>query len=145
MPVDELTNGKDLRLDDILSLAEVAAYLRVPEDAVLKMAIDGTIPAQKIGEEWRFLRKALTDWMRYGRKPYRNERWPYYPEFLLESSFVEELVYLLEHRLLHRLKAESRPRPGTKEAVLKHFGVFKDDDDLEKQLSDLRKRRRETT
>lgn len=33
---------------------------------------------------------------------------------------------------------ESPPQPGTKEAVLRHFGVFQDDDDLEVQLAGIR-------
>ena len=54
---DEGLAGNDPRLDDILTLADAAAYLKAPEDAVLQMAKDGTIPAQKIGDEWRFLRR----------------------------------------------------------------------------------------
>ena len=138
MPVEELPAGSEP--GDILTLPEAAAYLKVQEDAVQQMARDGMMPAQKIGGEWRFLRKGLNDWMRYGRHPYRRD-WPFHPEFFFESPFVDELLHLLEQRLLYKLKAEALPRPGSKQAILKHFGVFKADQDLEKQLADARLRR----
>jgi excisionase family DNA binding protein len=125
---------------DILTLADAAAYLKVPEDAVLKMAKEDMIPAQKIGGEWRFLRKALNDWMRFGNRSYRRE-WPFHPELLFESPFTEDLLFHLEQRLIHRLKAQIVPRPGSKQAILKHFGVFKNDEDLEDRLAEARKRR----
>jgi excisionase family DNA binding protein len=140
MSMAELPTRTDPRFDDILTLADAAAYLRVPEDAVLKLASDGMIPAQRIGGEWRFSRKALNDWVRYGGQQRRNG-WLFPPDFFLESPFVEELLDLLEQRLLGKVKAETPPKPGSKEAVLKHLGVFKDDDDLEERLADLRARR----
>jgi excisionase family DNA binding protein len=140
MPVAELPN--ELRLDDILTLPEAAAYLRAAESDVLKMATDGMMPAQRIGEEWRFLRKALNDWMRYGGHPH-SRRWPYLPEFFLESAFVDELLHLLEQRLLDKQKTEAKPKRGSKEAVMRHFGIWSDDPTAEAMLEDIYKRRAE--
>ena len=55
---------------------------------------------------------------------------------------MEELVGLME-RLSARLAAlEDRiPQRGSKQAVLKHAGVFCEDDDLEERLADARARR----
>jgi excisionase family DNA binding protein len=144
MPVaDELPAGNDPRLDDILTLADAATYLKASEDALLQLAKDGMIPAQKIGVEWRFLRKALNDWLRYGMMhPYRKV-WPLNPEFFLESPFVEELLSLLEQRLLYKLKAEAIPKAGSKEAVKQHFGIWRDDPTAEAMLEDIYKRRAE--
>jgi excisionase family DNA binding protein len=138
MPVAELPN--EPRLDDILTLPEAAAYLRVPEGDLLKMAKDGMIPAQRIGDDWRFLRKALNDWMRYGGHSHWR-KWPFHPEFFFESPFVDELLHLLEQRLLNKLKAEAKPERGSKEAVKKHFGVWSDDPTAEAMLEDIYKRR----
>ena len=52
--------------EDVLSLAEAASYLRVPEDEVLRLAEDRNIPAQRIGGEWRFLKGAIDHWLTYG-------------------------------------------------------------------------------
>lgn len=125
----------DPRGEDVLTLAEAAAYLRVTEDTVLQMAVDGLLPSQKIGVEWRFLRRALSDWLRYGGRHFR--KWPYPPELLPDEPLLDCLIYLLERRL----KAEAPPKPGSKQAVLKHFGAFRDDDDLNERLADARARR----
>jgi excisionase family DNA binding protein len=142
MPVAELP--KEPWLDDILTLPEAAAYLRVPEGDVLKMAREGMMPAQRIGDgdEWRFLRKALNDWIRYGGHPHWR-RWPFHPDFFLESPFADELLHLLEQRLLDKLKAQAKPEPGSKEAVMKHFGIWRGDPTAEAMLEDIYKRRAE--
>lgn len=57
----------DQQPDDVLTLAEAASYLRVPEEEVLRLAEQRDIPAQKIGGEWRFLKRALGHWLTYGR------------------------------------------------------------------------------
>lgn len=125
------------QLGEVLTLEEAAAYLRVPEDALRKLADADAVPAQKIGDEWRFLRKALNDWL---RSCGRQNGYPFSPDWLLESRFAEELLAALEQRLLRKLAVAS-PKPGSKEAVLKHFGVFRDDDDMEDQLANLRAQR----
>jgi excisionase family DNA binding protein len=116
-------------------------YLRVPEAELARLADRGGIPARKVGGEWRFLKKALDDWLRYAGPPFSPCKVP--PHWLLESPFADELLLLLEERLLRRLKQERPPPPrsGSKEAVLKHFGVFRDDNDLEEQLADAPARR----
>src|SRR5438067_13336215 len=48
---------------EVLTLSETAAYLRVDEDAVRRLADDGTIPARRIGKEWRFLKSAIQYWL----------------------------------------------------------------------------------
>ena len=53
------------RTDHILNLTEAAAFLRVNEAALADNAAAGEVPAQQIGGEWRFLQRALVDWL-YG-------------------------------------------------------------------------------
>lgn len=48
----------------VLTLAETATYLRVSRDAVLALVNDQSLPGRRIGQEWRFLRSALDDWLR---------------------------------------------------------------------------------
>jgi excisionase family DNA binding protein len=49
---------------EILTVAEAAAFLRVSEAAVLELADAGQLPARKIGNDWRFLKEAIVDWLR---------------------------------------------------------------------------------
>jgi excisionase family DNA binding protein len=126
--------------EDVLTLAEAASFLRVPEAELLRLVEAHDIPAQQIGGEWRFLKKALAEWLRYGRDYFREvRRWPW----MLDHPMVDELLFLLEQRLLNKLSPErSGPKRGSKEAVLRHFGIFKDEHDLEEVLAQIHSRRK---
>lgn len=135
-------SGTALRLGEILTLAEAAAYLRVDEQTLAELAAKRRLPSQKIGEEWRFLKKALDDWLRYPSDCPRD----FLFSWAFASPLVEEWILMLEERLLEQLKAAGLPvyKRGSKQAVLHHFGIFKDDEDLEKQLANLRAQREAT-
>ena len=90
--------------DRVLTLEEAAAFLRVNEAALADKATAGEVPAQQIGGEWRFLQRALVDWL--------------YASGSVNGAPCAD--------------------PGSKAAVLKVFGIFKDDDDLEARLAGLR-------
>lgn len=134
--------GADLRRGEILTLAEAAEYLRVDEQTLAELAAKRRIPSQQVGQEWRFLKKALNDWLRYPSDRQRH----LLLSWALASPFMEEWMSILEERVLDRLKAAAPlfNKRGSKQAVLNHFGVFKDEDDLEEQLANLRAQR-ETT
>lgn len=48
---------------EILTVMEVARFLRVPKSTVYKLARVGELPASKIGKHWRFLRGDIHSWM----------------------------------------------------------------------------------
>lgn len=62
-----LTLGRhDFRPDpvaDVLTLADAAGLLQVDEAAVTRLAEAGELPGRRIGEEWRFTRQAILDWL----------------------------------------------------------------------------------
>ncbi len=49
--------------DEILTLEEVAKYLKLKPQTVYKWAQEGQIPATKLGKEWRFRKRILDDWV----------------------------------------------------------------------------------
>jgi excisionase family DNA binding protein len=49
--------------DTILTIKEVAAYLKVNERTVYRLAASGDIPAFKLGGSWRFRKDALEHWI----------------------------------------------------------------------------------
>jgi len=49
--------------DQVLTVKEVAEYLKVNERTVYRMAVDGRIPAFKVGASWRFKQKELEVWI----------------------------------------------------------------------------------
>src|SRR5262245_33108233 len=48
---------------EVLTLAEAAAYLRVPEADVVRMVGPSGLPGRLIGSEWRFSRTAIERWL----------------------------------------------------------------------------------
>jgi excisionase family DNA binding protein len=48
---------------DVMTLNEVAEYLRIPRSTVYKLVREGRIPGQKIGRQWRFRRKVVENWL----------------------------------------------------------------------------------
>jgi excisionase family DNA binding protein len=49
---------------EVLTSGEAAAYLRVAEAEVLRLANLLELPGRQIGGEWRFLKAALQEWLR---------------------------------------------------------------------------------
>jgi len=49
--------------NDILTLEEVAAYLRLTPQTIYKWAQEKRIPAVKLGKEWRFRKSILDRWI----------------------------------------------------------------------------------
>ena len=48
---------------EILTLEEVAAYLKAGKRTVYRLAQEGNIPAFKLGGSWRFRRTELDRWI----------------------------------------------------------------------------------
>jgi excisionase family DNA binding protein len=48
---------------DIMTLEEVAKYLKLQPQTVYKWAQEGQIPGAKLGKEWRFRRGILDEWI----------------------------------------------------------------------------------
>lgn len=49
--------------DDVLTLAEAAAYLKMSESAALEAATARDMPGQQTADGWRFSRSALQRWL----------------------------------------------------------------------------------
>jgi excisionase family DNA binding protein len=58
--IDSLMNELS---DEILTLEEVAAYLKAGRRTVYRLAANGQIPAFKLGGTWRFRRTELDQWI----------------------------------------------------------------------------------
>jgi excisionase family DNA binding protein len=47
----------------VLTIDELADYLRIPKSTLYKLAQQGKIPAQKVGRHWRFRKEAIDRWL----------------------------------------------------------------------------------
>ena len=50
--------------DELLTVAETCRYLKITPRTLYRYLKGGTIPAFKLGKEWRFVRSDLEDWIR---------------------------------------------------------------------------------
>lgn len=48
---------------EILTIPEVACFLRVPKSTIYKLVRRGGLPGQKIGKHWRFMREHIQSLM----------------------------------------------------------------------------------
>jgi len=48
--------------NDIMTLEEVATYLRLKPQTIYAWAQDKKIPAAKLGKEWRFKKSIIDEW-----------------------------------------------------------------------------------
>lgn len=56
--------SKRNKKDEILTLSEIADYLKVSEKTILRMLQAGEFPGVKVSNQWRFVREAVDDWLR---------------------------------------------------------------------------------
>ena len=56
--------GQVVESVDVLTLDEAAAFLRVSQEAVMRLVVQQALPGRQIEGQWRFLRAALADWLR---------------------------------------------------------------------------------
>lgn len=50
--------------DSIMTIEEVAEYLKIPKSTVYILAQEGKIPCQKVGRQWRFHKEAIDQWIK---------------------------------------------------------------------------------
>ncbi|MBU2053546.1 MAG: helix-turn-helix domain-containing protein [Proteobacteria bacterium] len=48
---------------DVLTIEELAIYLKISKSTLYKLVREGKIPSQKVGRHWRFRKKAIDRWL----------------------------------------------------------------------------------
>ncbi len=61
------------RRPTVMTLEEVARYLRINKSTVYRMARDGTLPAWKLGNVWRFKKEAIERWIASNQRAQRQK------------------------------------------------------------------------
>lgn len=54
--------------DEILTLKEVATYLKLAEKTAYRLAAEGKLPGFKVGGSWRFKREDIEKWIEKNKK-----------------------------------------------------------------------------
>ena len=68
----EVINTPTTLTDEVLTLEEAAALLKLPPDTVRSRAEEGDLPGRRFGKEWRFARIAVLAWLADGDPPKRR-------------------------------------------------------------------------
>ena len=87
---------------EVLTLAETAAYLRVTEEEVVRLAGPAGLPGRLIGDQWRFLKSAIQAWL--ATPPARSGK-----EALLSQAGAMKDDPYLDEMLEKIYKARGRP------------------------------------
>lgn len=53
----------DVASPEVMTLSEAAAFLRLAEPVVQRLALNGRLPGRVVEGDWRFLRSALRIWL----------------------------------------------------------------------------------
>ena len=53
-------------LDSVLTISELATYLKISKSTLYKLAQDGKLPGRKVGRHWRFHREVIDRWLAEG-------------------------------------------------------------------------------
>jgi excisionase family DNA binding protein len=51
-------------MDQILTVKELAKYLKLTEVTIYKYVKEGNIPAHRLGSRWRFDKDKIDEWLR---------------------------------------------------------------------------------
>ncbi len=52
--------------DAVMTIEEVAAFLKISETTAYQLVRSGEIRGRKVGREWRFLKSEVVDWLKKG-------------------------------------------------------------------------------
>ena len=62
-------------LDNVLTIEELAIYLKISKSTLYKLVREGKIPSQKVGRHWRFRKNPLIGgWKKTALRPSPYER-----------------------------------------------------------------------
>jgi excisionase family DNA binding protein len=126
--------------NEVLTLQEAATYLKVSFEDMLRLAESNRVPAQKIGEDWRFLKLALSRWLEMGR-PYSDLLRSFPPHVWFSQPLMEEWLNVLKDHISEvQLNQEmSNPPKGSYEAISPFIGIFSGKEDPEEAIAQMRK------
>lgn len=60
-------------INKVLTVGELAEYLKVHPSTIYRLLKNGEIPAFKVGSDWRFNTESIDNW-RFGQEPTRHLR-----------------------------------------------------------------------
>ena len=78
-------------MPQLMTVEELGDYLRFNKKTIYKLLKQGSIPAIKIGNKWRFDKEAIDRWLRHGTEGVRSRILVIDDDELIRSLFKETL------------------------------------------------------
>ncbi|NLU20817.1 MAG: helix-turn-helix domain-containing protein [Phycisphaerae bacterium] len=60
--------------NEIMTMDELAEYLKISKSTLYKLAVENKIPGTKIGKRWRFHKDAIDEWVKQGPGQPKDQR-----------------------------------------------------------------------
>jgi nitrogen PTS system EIIA component len=98
--------------ETLMTLSEIASYLKLAEKTVLRMAQKGEIPSVKIASQWRFMKSVIDKWLMKRMSTSQTDGM---------SDFLKTVSTIPISRLTGCNKILLEVPAGPKEAVLAHL------------------------
>ena len=118
--------------DEILTLTEIAGYLKVSEKTILRMVQSGQFPGVKVSNQWRFVRAIVDDWL--------SARMHSAPTARLLDVVGADLRLIPLTRLVSRRRIIMPLKPGKRDEILARLVVPLERDGLIKDAREYVRR-----
>ena len=111
---------------DILTIEEVASYLRVSERTVYDWANKGEIPCGKLGTSWRFKRNEIEEWVnrRLGSEKNSGSFVPLFLDRILSHDHIIVVDSISKNELLEAMVEMISTSPNVKSRKELEKGIF---------------------
>ena len=60
--------------NDVMTIDDLAIYLKIPKSTLYKLVREGQIPCQKVGRHWRFRKESINQWLDRSNPKSANEK-----------------------------------------------------------------------
>jgi excisionase family DNA binding protein len=77
---------------EIMTLAEVAAYLRVTQQDILRLVREQGLPGRPVGNDWRSLRTSIDHWLARPQAPSQTRFWQTHFGALKDDPYLADIV-----------------------------------------------------
>lgn len=99
--------------DEIMTLTELAEYLKISEKSLLKMVNNREIPGVKVGSQWRFQKVVIDDWLASRMRSVKDEN--------VADIIKRTDTFIPFSRLLYPGKVVLDIKQGTKEEIFRQL------------------------
>ena len=109
--------------DDVMTMEELAKFLRISRGRLYRLVNNGGIPARKIGKQWRFSRLMIQWWLSGNNTPLQDVL----SDAVLQKALLA-LVSMMQPSTIEKLSAQQTPTdaPAPATRAGKCVGITRD-------------------